>query len=161
MADIPFLALTPGLAIDKVQTQRTRTRAVPSASMLGEGGAGTDRPSPLRAPQSHDLPCLPHLGGGKPEMLTRQGLGRVIALGRLRRAGARRGLNFLFSGLQESRPASGGSFKALASSSPAVAGPSPPPAPPARAGGCWAQGAGGPRRASPGSREGPVTRSQG
>lgn len=160
-ADIPFLALSPGLAIDKVQTQHTRTRAVPSASMLGEGDAGSERPSPPRAPSLTTCLPTPISGVGTQRGWRAGGWGGSSHWEDCGGPEPRRGLNFLLSGLQESHPASGGSANVLASSHPAAAGPSLPPAPPARAGGCGAQGAGGPRRARPGSQEGPATRLQG
>lgn len=91
-ADIPFLALSPGLAIDKVQTQHTRTRAVPSASMLREGDAGSERPSPPRAPSLTTCLPTPISGVGTQRGWRAGGLGRVIALGGLRRAGAEKGI---------------------------------------------------------------------
>lgn len=67
--------------------------------MLGEGGAGSERQSqPAACPQPQDLPSLPHLGGGEPERPARRGLGRVIALGGLRRAGAEKGIKLPFLG---------------------------------------------------------------
>lgn len=86
VADIPFLPINPGLAISKVQAQRTPELGSglqpPGCSMGGSGGEALRRQgispaaacSSARAPRGLDRPSLPHLLNGKPETLTRRGV---------------------------------------------------------------------------------------
>lgn len=126
VADIPSLALTPGLVISKVQAQCAhRDGQWPAASrVLGwgvrpRGLAGAGGPHPPLAALPRDLPSLPHLGSGKPETLAHGWPGRLLHWESCRWSELGRGIQLPFFRLPESRLSSGGWTSALASSRPA------------------------------------------
>lgn len=126
-------------------------------------GAGGPHP-PLAALQ--DLLSLPHLGSGKPETLARGWPGRLLHWESCRRSEPGKGIQLPFFRLPESRLSSGGWTSALASSRPtgwlAACGCSwAEPVPSAAPAGWRGQGAGGPRWARVGSREGLAIRWEG
>lgn len=127
---------------------------------LGRGG------SRVLGYPTRRLPSLPHLGSGKPETLARGWPGRLLHWESCRGSEPGRGIQLPFFRLPESRLSSGGWTSALASSLPAgrlaACGCSwAEPAPSAAPAGWRAQGAGGPRRARVGSREGLAIRWEG